>query len=186
MRVSKETAQKNRDNVVTTASQLFREYGVDAVGIGPLMKQAGLTNGAFYKQFDSKDALVLEAVDHAFKQNRAAWRETLESESLDALADFKKWYLSQDHIEHRGLGCTYSTLACEAPRRGEPIQALFADAVQKSLELLNKHAPIERSEQVKTLCGLVGALTLARAVGDCGLRDEIVAAMTEGAIASNG
>lgn len=179
MRVNRETAKRNRESVVDTASKLFREQGVDGVGIGPLMKQAGLTNGAFYKQFENKDALVLEAADYALKQNRAAWREALKAESSDPLVDFKKWYLSQDHINHRGLGCTYSTLGSEAPRRGKPFQDLFAEAVEKSLGILHDHAPMERSEELETLCGLVGALILSRAVGESDLRAEIIEAMTD-------
>ena len=55
MRVSRETAARNRDNVVKTASRQFREHGYDGIGIAGLMKAAGLTQGGFYKQFADKD-----------------------------------------------------------------------------------------------------------------------------------
>lgn len=179
MRVTKETARKNRASVVEAAAQLFREHGFDGIGISALMKEAGLTNGAFYKQFDSKDSLAIEATEFALEQNRQAWRDALENADGPALAAFREWYLSNDHIRHRGLGCALSTLATEAPRRGVDTQAVFATAIENSLDLLSNFDPITRAESLKLICSLVGALTLARAVGDDPLRSEILAAVTD-------
>lgn len=178
MRVNKETAQKNRASVVKAAAQLFREHGFDGIGISSLMKEAGLTNGAFYKQFDSKDSLALEATEFALEQNREAWRDVLENADGTALEAFREWYLSNEHIRHRGHGCAFSTLATEAPRRGVDTQAEFANAIEESLELLSSFDPMTRAESLKMICTLVGALTLARAVGDNPLKSEIVAAVT--------
>ncbi|MEO3417157.1 TetR/AcrR family transcriptional regulator [Roseovarius sp. CAU 1744] len=180
MRVDRETARKNREAVVDAAARLFREQGFDGIGIAPLMKQAGLTNGAFYKQFESKEALGLEATERALEQNQTAWRETLETAQGDAISAFCKWYLAQDHIAHRGVGCAFSTLASEAPRRGKKAEAIFADAIEQSLDLLGGYAPMDRAKALNLISGLVGTLILARAVGDSDLRTEIVAAMTEG------
>ena len=65
MRVSRETAARNRENVVKTASRQFREHGYDGIGIAGLMKAAGLTQGGFYKQFADKDAIITEATQQA-------------------------------------------------------------------------------------------------------------------------
>ena len=61
MRVSRSQAAENRETVINVASRLFRERGFDGIGLKDLMKGAGLTQGAFYKQFASKDDLAVQA-----------------------------------------------------------------------------------------------------------------------------
>ena len=61
MRVSRTQAEQNRQTVIDVASQLFREHGFDGIGLKDLMKAAGLTQGAFYKQFESKEDLAAQA-----------------------------------------------------------------------------------------------------------------------------
>src|SRR5437879_11972480 len=61
MRVSRIQAAENRQTVINVASRLFREHGFDGIGLKDLMKGAGLTQGAFYKQFASKDDLAAQA-----------------------------------------------------------------------------------------------------------------------------
>ena len=58
MRVSRIQAAENRQTVIDVASRLFREHGFDGIGLKDLMKGAGLTQGAFYKQFASKEDLA--------------------------------------------------------------------------------------------------------------------------------
>ncbi len=67
MRVSREQAALNRQNVIDVASRLFREHGFDGIGLKDLMKSAGLTQGAFYKQFTSKEDLVAQASQRALE-----------------------------------------------------------------------------------------------------------------------
>ena len=62
MRVSREQAERNRREVVASAARLFREHGFDGIGLGEVMRAAGLTHGGFHKQFDSKEGLVREAI----------------------------------------------------------------------------------------------------------------------------
>ncbi len=61
MRVSRAQAEENRQNVIDVASRLFREHGFDGIGLKDLMEGAGMTQGAFYKQFESKEDLVAAA-----------------------------------------------------------------------------------------------------------------------------
>ncbi len=78
MRVSRETARKNRQRVVRTASEQFRINGYDGIGVANLMKAAGMTQGGFYKQFDSKEALELEATELALDENHSVWCKSME------------------------------------------------------------------------------------------------------------
>lgn len=175
MRMNREEAARNRDRVVRTASELFRENGYDGIGIAGLMKAAGLTNGAFYKQFDSKEALVAEATAFGLKENMQAWQEVL-NEADNPLQALTEWYLSNLHMQHRGQGCCYAALASEAPRHDEALRLAFEDGLQASINLLSDSARVERAEAIRHMSRLIGALMLARSVVDPKLSEQILEA----------
>lgn len=173
MRMNREDAAKNRERVVRTAIRMFREEGYDGTGIATLMKAAGLTNGAFYKQFDSKEALIAEATALGLAENAEAWQQVLEETEnpLQALTD---WYLSDPHMAHRGKGCTYAALAAEAPRHDEGLRRAFDEGLRVSLALISDNADIDQAGAIRLLSRLIGAITLARAVADPDLAEQIL------------
>src|SRR3954467_5564449 len=71
MKVSRQQAALNRERIVETAAQLFRERGFDGIGVADLMKEAGLTHGGFYGHFSSKDDLIAEASARALMHSMA-------------------------------------------------------------------------------------------------------------------
>lgn len=181
MRMSRQEAAQNRERVVQTASEMFRDTGYDGVGIAALMQGAGLTNGAFYKQFASKEALIAEATEHALAGNAARWTEVIAAAPGDPLQALAEWYLSDLHLEHRNLGCAYATLAAEAPRHEEPVRQAFEVGLRRTLDQIigaeGEGAPaVREDEAIRLLSRLVGALMLARAVSDQGLAERILAA----------
>lgn len=176
MRMSREDAAKNRDRVVRTASRMFREDGYDGTGIAALMKAAGLTNGAFYKQFDSKEALIAEATAFGLAENAKAWEKVLEDAGDDPLKTLAEWYLSDIHMAHRGKGCTYATLASEAPRHDDELRQAFDEGLRKSLSILSESAEVDQGAAIRHLSRLIGAITLARAVQDPALAATILEA----------
>lgn len=178
MRMTRDAAARNRDKVVRTASEMFRKDGYDGTGIAALMKASGLTNGAFYKQFDSKEALIAEATASGLSSNASAWQAVFDrnESGSDPLQAFTDWYLSDLHLERRDKGCTYATLAAEAPRHEPALREAFDDGLRDSLDLLSSRTGLDRDAAIRHLSRLVGALTLARAVGDPGLADRILAA----------
>lgn len=184
MRVTKEMARKNRATVVKTASRLFRKFGYDGIGIAGLMQASGLTNGAFYKQFKNKEALAGEATAVALQENADTWRKVLENTPDNQISAFRSWYLSEAHVQNPDRGCAYATLAVEAPRHMGPIQQAFDEGLENSIEILAQamtpgNAGQARPEAIKTLSELVGALVLMRAIGDGGLKDEVLSALLE-------
>lgn len=180
MRMSRQDAAKNRERVVRTASEMFRKDGYDGVGIAALMKASGLTNGAFYKQFESKEALIAEATAQALAENAEAWRKVLAEAEGDPLAAVARWYLSAPHLQHPEAGCTYATLAAEAPRHEEPVRKAFDDGIRRTLEAIasasGEEDAVGDTRAIRHLSRLVGALTLARAVDDPELAEHILAA----------
>jgi TetR/AcrR family transcriptional repressor of nem operon len=171
MRVTREKAAENRAPIVATASRLFREKGFDGVGLDAIMKEAGLTHGGFYGHFASKEDLAAEAVARALEQSAG-----LQSRYTN-VADFVSDYLSGSHFADRGNGCVLAALGGDVARRGEGVRSGVTAYVRAALERLAglcRGTPAGRRRRAITLAGVVGAMTLARAVEDPGLSDEIL------------
>ena len=172
MRVTREKAAENRARVVETASRLFREKGLDGVGLDAIMKEAGLTHGGFYGHFSSKEDLAAEAVACALEQSAG-----LQSQYTN-VADFVSDYLSESHFADRANGCVLAALGGDVARRGEGVRSGVTSHVRTALEwlagLFRGPAPARRRRAITTLAGVVGAMTLARAIEDPGLSDEIL------------
>src|SRR5215469_8840503 len=97
MRVSRIQAEKNRQTVIDVASCLFREHGFDGIGLKDLMKGAGLTQGAFYKQFGSKDDLAAQASERALESASSRWSAAAKANPKDPLGAVLAFYLSMGH-----------------------------------------------------------------------------------------
>ena len=97
MRVSRIQAAENRDTVINVASRLFREHGFDGIGLKDLMKGAGLTQGAFYKQFASKEDLAAQASRRAMESATHRWSAATAAKPDDPLGAVIAFYLSMDH-----------------------------------------------------------------------------------------
>lgn len=175
MRVSREQAARNRERILETAARLFRENGFDGVGLDAIMKAAGLTHGGFYGHFKSKDDLVAEAVIRALQAsgNRMSAHETLQK--------YAQAYLSERHWADRGNGCVLAALGADMARHAGGVRRGLTGCLGIRIDRLAnliKRGPRARRRQraIATLAGLVGALTLARAVDDPALSREILAA----------
>ncbi|MGA5067709.1 TetR/AcrR family transcriptional regulator [Streptomyces exfoliatus] len=175
-RVSQAQAEENRRRVVDTASRLFREQGTQ-VSVADLMKTAGLTHGAFYKQFASKEALVDEATAHAFGE--LARRQTAGLAQYDgqreaaqrALIDA---YLSVEHRDGPADGCPVAALATDIAREGGGPEArrVYTEGVADFAGFLGG----DDQDGIVRLCTLFGALVLSRATKGSPLSEEILAA----------
>ena len=177
MRITESQAQRNRQKVVARASKLFREGGFDGISVSDLMNAAGFTHGGFYNHFESKSALVCEALDHAFRQMDGV------REQMPSLDDFVASYLSEEARKAPGATCPAAALAGEVARQPDTIKAVFAEGVERMIlsiaDLLPK-TPTAREEAVDLVCRMVGALVLARAVpASSNLGRELLATATE-------
>ncbi|GAA2764989.1 TetR family transcriptional regulator [Streptomyces paradoxus] len=180
-RVSQAQAEENRRRVVDTASRLFREQGTH-VSVADLMKAAGLTHGAFYKQFASKEALVDEVTAHAFDEfarRNAAGLERHNGQRDAAQRALIDVYLSVEHRDNAADGCPVAALAIDVARgpEGREARRTYAEGVADFAAFL---APVEAvgggESGLARLCILVGALVLSRATQGSPLSEEILAA----------
>jgi TetR/AcrR family transcriptional repressor of nem operon len=196
MKVTKAQAQANRARIVETAATLFRERGYDGVGVADLMAAAGFTHGGFYKHFGSKADLMAEAAACGFSESAAG------SEGID-IAAFIKQYLSREHRDTPGTGCTMAALSVDAGRQPEQVKQAFADGIERLLtSMVSKHGASgatnatnatnatsaaakreARARSIDAIAQLVGAVVLSRACpDDSPLADEILQACESGAL----
>src|SRR5258706_347046 len=112
MRYDKGHKDATRERIIDVASRQFREHGVAAVGLAGIMNDAGLTNGAFYAHFSSKEDLVREVLAKPGKRNEM-WQAAAESGA--GLASTIRGYLSSAHRDNPGRGCPISALRRRAP-----------------------------------------------------------------------
>ena len=99
MRVSRSQAAENRQTVINVASRLFQERGFDGIGLKDLMEGAGLTQGAFYKQFASKDDLAAQASRRALESAFSRWSAAAAANPKDSLGAVLAFYLGMEHRE---------------------------------------------------------------------------------------
>jgi TetR/AcrR family transcriptional regulator, transcriptional repressor for nem operon len=172
VRVSKEKAAQNRHRMLIAAARLFRENGIDSSGVDAITETAGLTHGAFYSQFDSKEAVVAEAIDLALEESRHMLQQAAAGKNgRKALANILDAYLARAHRDSPGDGCVIAALGPDIARQPKRVRDAFTRGVKRSLALLAELVPGHNGshryeEAMATLSCLVGALILARAVNE--------------------
>ena len=171
MRVSRIQAAENRQTVIDVASRLFRERGFDGIGLKDLMKGAGLTQGAFYKQFASKDDLAAQASKRALESASRRWSAAAEANPKDPLGAVVKFYLSMGHREEKMDGCPVVALGSDAARQSVDVKASFEAGIKNYLEMLGRWIGETDGEDstdkaMTILSTMVGAVLLSRAVNN--------------------
>jgi TetR/AcrR family transcriptional repressor of nem operon len=175
MKLTKEQTEKNRAAILEAAQRLFREHGFEDVGVADLMREAGFTHGGFYNHFSSKEALAREACQEALGKANAAFAGLLEHGKGNPWRRYVAEYLSKEHRDDPGRGCTLGALSADAARQGPEVQSSFAEAIEQVIGILADHfrksAPGEpraqaRARAVQQLSEMIGALVLSRAVSD--------------------
>ncbi len=179
MRVSKEQMEENRERILATAAQLFRERGFDGIGVADLMKSAGLTHGGFYGHFASKEDLMAQASTRAVEQVCTFWSGLLEQAPGDPRAVLEQAYLAPRHRDAPGQGCPMAALGADAARQGPGVRRALTEGLVKVLDVLTAAMPgrskaARRQKALADYASLVGAVVLARAVDDAALSDEIL------------
>ena len=185
MRYEKGHKETTRQHIIDVASRQFREGGVAAVGIAGIMSEAGLTNGAFYVHFESKEDLVRAVLSDALEQRTRGLQGNLERHQ--SLKESIRDYLSTRHRDHAGSGCPTAALVAEIARHPAQTQDVFAGNVERIIMLiaarLRGGPEAERRRKAMAIYGMmVGSLQMARAVNDPKLSGEILENALEGAI----
>jgi TetR/AcrR family transcriptional repressor of nem operon len=174
MKVSKDAVAEHRRQILDSAARLFRERGFERVTVAEVMRDAGLTHGAFYGHFASKAALIAAAVAHTLP---AAGRPAQPREAALAFID---GYLSPGHRDDRASCCVFSSLGTEAARGSADLRQAMTASVRRRIDDLGAAAKDETAEEkrraaIAAWSAMVGAVVLARIVDDEALSQEILA-----------
>ena len=177
MRYEKGHKDATRERIIDVASRQFRENGVAAVGLAGIMSDAGLTNGAFYTHFESKEDLVRAVLGNAL--SRRETKLLAASEANVGLEATIRDYLSSRHRDRPGGGCPTAALVAEVARHPKATRDAFTDKVSTFIPLIASQiragSASERRRNAVAIYGMmVGTLQLARAVNDKELSDEIL------------
>ena len=179
-RYNKEHKEATRKRIIETAGRRFKRDGIDGSGIATLMADAGLTNGAFYAHFDSKDDLVTTIVGEELGRQAARIAELPPGRA--GLEAFVTWYLSRDHREHRDAGCPSAALLDELGRCASETKRAYTKGAKTILDEISARLdPEDPASALGTALALyamlIGTMQLARALSDRKLSDAV---LTEG------
>lgn len=176
MRYTPEHSALKRDQILLQASILFRRHGFMSVSVSDVMKAAGMTHGAFYNYFQSKDDLIESCLGYASKHSKA--QIDSHEPAAQALSSYLQRYLSEEHRDDLGTGCFMAALGAEIGRQpvGKAALTEHLDSILSNLTPLHGEleAQAPRGESIRMVVNMVGALTLARAVSKQDLSDEIL------------
>jgi TetR/AcrR family transcriptional repressor of nem operon len=184
MKVSRIQAAENRERILDVATKLFRERGIDGIGVADLMQAAGLTHGGFYGHFKSKEDLVAQACARAVQRMRQNWTQIIDEDLGDPLNALADNYLTPKHRDNVGRGCAMAALGSEIARQGRTVRRAFTDELRPFLDYLSSIVQgssnrLRRQKALAAYASFVGALIVSRAVDDSDLSDEILAAVAK-------
>ena len=185
MRYSKEHKQETHARIVKKASVRLREKGAHGIGVADLMKEAGLTHGGFYAHFDSREALVIEAVSHAMDRSTDRWRQLAgQAAPAQRFSTIVEAYLSPQHRDNPGHGCAVPALGAEIARESPKTRKAFAAKLEQMIEMMSEQFngasdKTSRKQAMAALATMMGTLVLSRIAGSGELSDEILAAGRE-------
>jgi TetR/AcrR family transcriptional regulator, transcriptional repressor for nem operon len=173
MGYSKRDKAETHARIVSVAAKRFRELGLEGIGVADVMKEAGVTVGGFYKHFDSRDELVVEALATAF-QDLDRWEE-----NTDTLTKALKAYLTEEHRDAPGTGCALGALLGDMSRASRSAKAVYTARLKRTLAYVTDHVSQNadsdrRSRAILTISAMLGAINLSRAVSDPNLSREIL------------
>ena len=142
------------------------------------MKEAGLTHGGFYAHFESRDAMLVEAMQRAGQDNLVSLSEGMERRLRQGATRFRaliETYLHNAHIERTEDGCVIAALASEMTRQHEAVLDEARRRIAAMVDLVRAALPSGAAdcEAVVVASTMIGALQLARTLGAKAGRDVL-------------
>ena len=174
--------EASHERIVSVAARAIRRSGYGGTGVADIMKEAGLTHGAFYAHFASREAMLAEAAGRACAESAAVAAGVVASvPSGEALSSMLRTYLSREHLEQVEMGCPLAALGSETPRQAPEVRRVTTRHVKEMIDLVARQLPdwgqpSAHERALVTVATMVGTLLLARAVDEPTLSDSLCAA----------
>ncbi|MEJ1164921.1 TetR/AcrR family transcriptional regulator [Variovorax sp. CCNWLW186] len=164
--------EASHERIVSAAARAIRRSGYGGTGVADIMKEAGLTHGAFYAHFESREAMLAEAASRACAESAAvAVNVAASAPPEQALAVMLRTYLSPEHVAQVELGCPLAALGSETPRQAPEVRRATTRHVKEMIDLVARQSPDwgqpgAHERALVTVATMVGTLLLARAVDE--------------------
>jgi len=162
--------EESHERIVDAAARAIRRHGYAGVGVADVMKEVGLTHGGFYAHFDSRDALLVEALERAGRQSSDAVTRAAElrvGKGVSAFRSLVETYLADHHLASLETGCPVAALGSDMPRQSKAVREASVSRVQRRIATVRATLPTAPRATASVVAGtLVGSLQLARALGD--------------------
>lgn len=171
--------EASHERIVSVAARAIRRSGYDGTGVADIMKEAGLTHGAFYAHFTSREAMLAEAASRACAEAAAAAAGVVASVRPEqALASMLGAYLSREHLEQVEMGCPLAALGSETPRQAPEVRRATTRHIKETIDLVARQLPDwgqpgAHERALVTVATMVGTLLLARAVDEPALSNSL-------------
>jgi len=185
MRYGKDHKEATRQRIVQAAGRRFKHDGIDGAGVAAVMSDAGLTNGAFYGHFTSKEDLVANVLADQLRAQRHSF--DAQAPGGAGLEAFIRSYLSPQHRDQCADGCPSAALLDEIARRPAATRQVFTDELMGVIDDIASRLGLTDAEAARTdaltVFGMmIGTLQLARALTNRHLSDQLLARGVETAL----
>ncbi|WP_295951134.1 TetR/AcrR family transcriptional regulator [Rhodoferax sp.] len=172
----------SHERIVSAAARAIRRSGYGGTGVADIMKEAGLTHGAFYAHFASREAMLAEAAGRACAESATVAAEVVASAPpAQALASMLHAYLSREHLVQVEQGCPLVALGSETARQAPEVRQVTTRHIKAMVDLVARQSPDwgqpgAHEHALVTVATMVGTLLLARAVDEPAMADSLCAA----------
>jgi len=156
---------QSRERILAEASRQVRHGGLESVSVGTLMKSVGLTHGGFYGHFESREALLAEALERALLEGEARAGAT-GSGASSSFSGIVRSYLSRTHRDARDSGCAVAALVSDVARADIASREVMTGHVEAFVETMSKSLGGNDERAIMAVSAMVGALALSRVVAD--------------------
>lgn len=179
--------EQTRERMRDAASRSFRSHGYAGVGVDAIAKAAGVTSGAFYAHFGSKDGAFRDALEQGLDEVIGAIPQYQSEHGVDWVRAFADYYLGKAHRDDLACGCAMTTLSPEVARSGPDVKALFETKMKKIAGLVADGLPggdeEQRLSRAWSMLGiLIGGLTLVRSMKSNRLAEQIAKSIRRAAV----
>jgi TetR/AcrR family transcriptional regulator, transcriptional repressor for nem operon len=154
---------ENRERIIAEASRQVRRDGLESVSVGTLMNSVGLTHGGFYGHFESRSALLAEALERALLEGEANAKAPA-SDRPQSFSNIVRGYLSRTHRDARDSGCAIAALVSDVARAGASSREVMTDHIEGFIAAVSEALGGDEERAIVAVSAMVGALALSRVV----------------------
>jgi TetR/AcrR family transcriptional regulator, transcriptional repressor for nem operon len=167
---------QNRERILAEAARQARDTGLESISVGALMKSVGLTHGGFYGHFESRSALLAEALEQALTDGEARARGQTGADAR-GFSDMVRSYLSRTHRDTRDRGCAMAALVCDVGRADEASRRTMETHVEDFIASTAKALDDDEPKAMLAVSAMIGALALSRVFTDPARSDALLRAV---------